>query len=269
MSKLTHLDEAGRAAMVNVAEKPVTRRKAIAQAVVAMPPETLALIMGGQVPKGDVLAVARVAGIMAAKRTSDLIPLCHPLSLSRVAVSFSSDRAAGLLTIEAEAEVDAQTGVEMEALTAVSVAALTVYDMVKSASRGLTIGPVRLLSKEGGASGRFVAGDESIEAPSTPEPAPKKRTAARTAKAVPVRARTIMSATAAPKPDAPASSTRERVRRFMAANKLQVTGWAEAAGLAPSTLYSYLHGRLPRLSAEDQARLAKAAGVSPRDLFGQ
>ena len=156
MSKLTHLDEKGHAAMVDVADKDVTSRSAIAQGTVQMEASTLAAIRDGKVPKGDVLAAARIAGIMAAKRTPELIPLCHTLLLSKVAVDFEVDEAANAIIITAEVRCKGQTGVEMEALTAVSVAALTIYDMAKALEKGMTIGEIRLLEKQGGKSGTYV-----------------------------------------------------------------------------------------------------------------
>jgi len=136
--------------MVDVGAKPVTDRRAVAQALVRMKPETAALVEAGDAPKGDVVAVARIAGIQAAKRTAELIPLCHPLPLSFVDVAVAIDAAAGLVTLTAEARTSGQTGVEMEAMTAASVAALTVYDMVKGVERGVEIAEVALLSKSGG-----------------------------------------------------------------------------------------------------------------------
>ncbi len=150
---LTHLDEAGRARMVDVGDKPVSARRAVARAVVRMAPETAAAVRDGDAPKGDVLGPARIAGIQAAKRTWELIPLCHQLPLSFVDVSAEVDAAAGAVTLTAEARTSAQTGVEMEALTAASVAALTVYDMVKGIERGVTIEQVALVEKSGGRSG--------------------------------------------------------------------------------------------------------------------
>ena len=152
--KLTHFDEAGRAAMVDVSAKAETSRTAIARGRIVMAPETLALIRGGQVGKGDVLGVARLAGIMAAKRTSDLIPLCHPLMIAKVTVDLEP-AGADAIEIEATVKVNGQTGVEMEALTAVTVAALTVYDMCKAADRGMRIEAVRLVHKSGGKSGTY------------------------------------------------------------------------------------------------------------------
>lgn len=153
MTELTHLDETGRAAMVDVGDKDVTRREAVAAASIVMQPDTLALIESGGHSKGDVFAVARIAGIQAAKRCSDLIPLCHPLPLSSVKVELQANAAAHSVDITATCKLAGRTGVEMEALTAASVAALTIYDMCKAVDRGMVIGDVRLLSKSGGASG--------------------------------------------------------------------------------------------------------------------
>jgi cyclic pyranopterin monophosphate synthase len=155
VSDLTHLDETGRARMVDVGDKPATDRRAVARAVVRVTPETAALVAAGDAPKGDVVSVARIAGIQGGKRTSELIPLCHPLALSFLGVEVSVDVAAGEITILAEARTTGQTGVEMEALTAASVAALTVYDMVKGIERGAEISSVALESKSGGRSGEW------------------------------------------------------------------------------------------------------------------
>ena len=148
---LTHVDERGSARMVDVANKVVTHRRAIAGAFITMQPATIAMIVEGRAPKGDVLAVARVAGIMAAKRTSDLIPLCHPLALTHASVDLTPEE--GGIRIEATVETDGKTGVEMEALTAAGVAALTLYDMCKAVERGMTVQGLGLLRKEGGKSG--------------------------------------------------------------------------------------------------------------------
>ncbi|MGI9952294.1 cyclic pyranopterin monophosphate synthase MoaC [Moorellaceae bacterium AZ2] len=151
---LTHLDAKGQARMVDVGAKGITERLAVARGRVVMNPATLKLILEGRVPKGDVLAVARVAGIMAAKRTGELIPLCHPLNLTSAAVEFR-DLGGGVLEIEGRVKTTGQTGVEMEALTAVSVAALTIYDMCKAVDRGMVITDVRLVEKSGGRSGTW------------------------------------------------------------------------------------------------------------------
>jgi cyclic pyranopterin phosphate synthase len=155
MSELTHLDAAGRARMVDVGDKPVSDRRALARALVRVSPETARAVEAGDAPKGDVLGTARIAGIQAAKRTSELIPLCHPLSLSFIGVEGSVDAGRGEITITAEARTTGQTGVEMEALTAAAVAALTVYDMVKGIERGAEIAEVVLLEKSGGRSGEW------------------------------------------------------------------------------------------------------------------
>jgi cyclic pyranopterin monophosphate synthase len=156
MSTLTHLDAHGHASMVDVSEKNITTRTAVAQGEVRMLPSTLAAIRDGDVPKGDVLAAARIAGIMAAKRTPELIPLCHTLLLSKVGVEFELDAIASRVVITATVRCNGQTGVEMEALTAVTVAALTVYDMAKALEKTMTIGNIRLLEKQGGKSGDWV-----------------------------------------------------------------------------------------------------------------
>jgi cyclic pyranopterin phosphate synthase len=153
--KLSHVDRLGRPRMVDVSDKPVSARRAVAEATVKMDQETLTLVIDGAGPKGDVLSVAELAGIMAAKRTSELIPLCHPLPLTEVSVEITPERKSGVLTITASAATTAQTGVEMEAMTAASIAALTVYDMVKSADRFVTVTNVRLLEKSGGKSGSW------------------------------------------------------------------------------------------------------------------
>lgn len=157
MTKLTHLDEAGRARMVDVGAKEVTARTAVAEGFIAMTAETLKLALSGDAKKGDVLAAARIAGIMAAKKTSELIPLCHPLALTKAAVDFTPSQEPAGLGIRAEVSVTGQTGVEMEALTAVSVAALTVYDMLKAVDRDMEIGAIRLVAKSGGRSGDYTA----------------------------------------------------------------------------------------------------------------
>lgn len=152
---LTHLNDKGEAHIVDIGDKAVTRRRAVAQARIVAQPETVAAIMGGGLKKGDALAVARVAGIMAAKKTSDLIPLCHPIPLTKVSVDITAD-GDGAILVHASAETTGQTGVEMEALVAASTAALTLYDMAKAIDRGMTITDLCLLEKSGGKSGDFV-----------------------------------------------------------------------------------------------------------------
>ena len=163
--QLTHLDARGHAAMVDVGDKAVTTRVAVAQGEVQMAPATLAAIRDGNVPKGDVLAAARIAGIMAAKKTPDLIPLCHTLLLTKVTVDFEIDAAASRVVITALVRCNGQTGVEMEALTAVSVAALTIYDMAKALEKGMVIGPILLVEKQGGKSGSWQRPEASAVTP--------------------------------------------------------------------------------------------------------
>ena len=152
---LTHFDDQGRAHMVDVSDKPVTARIAVARGAVKMSVETLALITEGRAKKGDVLSVARLAGIMAAKKTADLIPLCHPLPITKVALDLTPDSSLPGIVVEATVKTGGQTGVEMEALTAVSIACLTIYDMVKAVEKSMTIEGIHLVLKDGGKSGRY------------------------------------------------------------------------------------------------------------------
>jgi cyclic pyranopterin monophosphate synthase len=156
MTKLSHLDEQGRARMVDVSEKEITSRIAIARGTVHMRPETLALIREDKIEKGDVFSVARVAGIMAAKKTSELIPMCHPLNITSVEIDLTPRQEPARVEIEASVRVSGKTGVEMEALTAVSVAGMTIYDMCKAVDREMSIGEIRLVKKSGGKSGTFI-----------------------------------------------------------------------------------------------------------------
>jgi cyclic pyranopterin phosphate synthase len=156
MPSFTHIDEKGSVRMVDVTEKEPTDRRAVAQGIISMNPSTFRMIKNRKVKKGNVIETARIAGIMAAKKTSDLIPMCHPLNLTHVAVDFYPDESASSIRIESSVKIFSQTGVEMEALTAVSVAALTIYDMCKSYDREIVISNIRLLEKEGGKSGKFV-----------------------------------------------------------------------------------------------------------------
>src|ERR1041385_5410717 len=156
MSQLSHLDEQGRARMVDVSGKDVTSRIAIARGTIHMRAETLALILEDKIEKGDVFSVARVAGIMAAKKTAELIPMCHPLNLTSIAVDFTAEKSPPRVEIETTVRVSGKTGVEMEAMTAAAVAGLTIYDMCKAVDREMTIGEIRLVKKSGGKSGTFV-----------------------------------------------------------------------------------------------------------------
>ena len=195
--RLTHVDRGGRPRMVDVSDKPPTARRAVAEALVTMTPETLRLVIDGEAAKGDVLTVAELAGVMGGKRTADLVPLCHPIPLTDLLVTATPDRGAGGVRIRAEAATTAQTGVEMEALTAAMVAALTVYDMVKGVERGVEIRSVRLLSKIGGKSGDWhrPADAEQI--------APRQRA---------VRARPIAEARRVPDTKRQGAGTRSRTK---------------------------------------------------------
>jgi cyclic pyranopterin phosphate synthase len=156
MAKLSHLDEQGRAKMVDVSDKDITSRIAVARGTIHMRAETLALILGDKIEKGDVFSVARVAGIMAAKKTSELIPMCHPLNITSVEIDLTPAENPARVEIEASVRVSGKTGVEMEAMTAVAVAGLTIYDMCKAVDREMSIGEIRLVKKSGGKSGTFI-----------------------------------------------------------------------------------------------------------------
>jgi cyclic pyranopterin phosphate synthase len=156
MSKLTHFNESGEAHMVNIGDKKITARRAVVSGHICMEPATLALITQGTHKKGDVLGISRIAGIMATKRTADLIPLCHPLALTYVSIDFKIDEISNLIECTVATETEGQTGVEMEALTGTQVALLTIYDMCKAVDRGMVIGDVKLIEKSGGKSGRWV-----------------------------------------------------------------------------------------------------------------
>lgn len=253
MSKLTHLGEDGSAHMVDVSAKGASERSATAEARVSMSAEALAALREGQAKKGDVLGAARIAGIMAAKRTADLIPLCHPLPITHASVEAEEEE--GAIRIRATVKTVGVTGVEMEALTAATVAALTVYDMLKAVDRHMTIGDVRLLEKTGGGSG-------VVEAP------PRLRVAQAPRRAS--RARELMHETGAVRVAAlPTSDARrDAFRRFMSERRLQATVWARKANVPVALIYSFLHGRTRELDASAAEKLAAAEGVSLRELFG-
>jgi cyclic pyranopterin phosphate synthase len=267
MTKLTHLDEKGGARMVDVSAKDPSERTAMAEAIVRMKPETLALVLEGAAPKGDVLAAARIAGIMAAKKTSDLIPLCHPLPIAGVTIACEPDEQESLIRVLASVKVTGPTGVEMEALTAATVAALTIYDMLKAAERGIVIESVRLVSKEGGKSGVY-------RAEKKPEPSRSAAVRRSAAAAVSVR-RTrqrsqpveIMGEGALRKLPSDHNAKRDALRRFMASRGLTAHAWARDAGVAVGVIYSFLHGRTHALTKTEESKLAEAAGVSPEDLY--
>jgi cyclic pyranopterin phosphate synthase len=251
MSRLSHIDDRGSARMVDVSEKPATERAATAEGLIILSAEAYAAAKSGNAPKGDILGTARIGGIMAAKRTSELIPLCHPVALTNAGIDFEwlDDRQA--IRVVATAKTCAQTGVEMEALTAVAVAALTAYDMIKALDKSATIDGIRLLKKSGGESGVFLA---SVAKPSRPASA-----------AVKTRARPKMTEAATPRPGPLAQ--REAFREFMASNRLRPTQWAKEAGIPSAQLLAYLTGQLKSLSPEAAKKLARAAKVRVEDMF--
>ena len=262
MSKLSHLDEEGRAAMVDVSEKSATERIATAEAIVVLSQEAFDLVVAGEIKKGDVLATARIAGIMAAKKTSELIPLCHPLALTHSSVEFTALPERPGFRIVASAKTTGQTGVEMEALTAASVAALTVYDMVKAVDKSAVVESIRLLTKSGGKSG-------SYQAPEKPVPEnPVKERPAKAARAGKASPRVLMHETAAPRAGVP-SGEREGLRSFMLAHRLRASEWAKSAGVPVNELYGFLSGHSRALSHASAERLAKAARASLDEMFGR
>ncbi len=252
MTNLTHLDESGAARMVDVSAKDTTEREATAEAVIVLSAEAFGAIAAGEAPKGDVLAAARIAGIMAAKKTSELIPLCHALPLSKAEIAFEPVPEKNAIRIEATVKTVARTGVEMEALTAASIAALTVYDMTKAIDKGAVIEGVRLLAKSGGNSGSFSAPLRSMRklahAPSRGRPTP------------------LMGEVTAPVIAAP-DAKRAAFRNFMTSNQLRATEWAKTAGIPASQLYAFLTGRLRNLTDDAIQKLARAARVRPEDMF--
>jgi cyclic pyranopterin monophosphate synthase len=266
MTKLTHLDEKGSARMVDVSAKDPTQRTAMAEAIVRMKPETLDLVLEGKAPKGDVLAAARIAGIMAAKKTSELIPLCHPLPIAGVTIACEPDETDSLIRVLASVKVTGPTGVEMEALTAATVAALTIYDMLKAAERGIVIESVRLVSKEGGKSGVYRA-----DKPEASRSSAVRRSAAASASVRRTRQRSqpveVGDGGAPRKTASDHNARREALRRFMASRGLTAHSWAKDAGVAVGVIYSFLHGRTHTLTKNEESKLAEAVGVTPDDLY--
>ncbi len=261
MTKLTHLDEAGAARMVDVSAKEATARAATAEATIVLSAEAFGAVVGGTAKKGDVLAAARIAGIMAAKKTSELIPLCHPIALTGATVDFEPDAARGAIRILASAKTMGPTGVEMEALTAASIAALTIYDMVKAVDRGAIIEGVKLVAKSGGKSGDFVT-----EAAKPAKPA--YRSAGMIGRAKPSA---IMGEVSAPKPSAnqqrEVGQQREAFRAFMTSNRLRATQWAKDAGVPVSEIYAFLTGKTRGMPNDVAEKLARVARTRMEDMF--
>jgi cyclic pyranopterin phosphate synthase len=256
MTELTHLDDRGAARMVDVSDKEITAREATAEATILLSENAFAALQDGTVPKGDVYAAARIAGIMAAKKTSELIPLCHPLPLTKVEIAFEADTGRNAVRTIATVKTTARTGVEMESLTAASIAALTLYDMLKAIDKGAVIETIRLLTKSGGKSGDFAASAKRKVAPATQ---PVRRA---------TRPKTLDQESAAPlQAKAAAGADREAFRQFMIANRLRATDWAKQAGVPSAQVYSYLTGKSRALSTDVAERLAKAARVRVEDMF--
>jgi len=249
MTKLSHLDEKGAARMVDISGKDVTEREAVAEAVIALSAEAFEAVASGGAPKGDVLAAARIAGIMAAKKTPELIPLCHTIPLAKAEIEFEMLAERNAVRILATMKTAAQTGVEMEALAAAAIAALTIYDMTKALDKSAIIESVRLLTKSGGKSGRFAA------RPSAPS---ARRRSAPTA---------LMNEVIAPVPRPDATGRREALRAFMVSRHLHATEWAKQADVPSSQIYAFLTGRLRDLPQDSAERLARAANVRIEDLF--
>lgn len=255
MSKLTHLDSQGAARMVDVSDKDVTDREAKAQAVITLSAEAFEAVTGGTAGKGDVLAAARIAGIMAAKKTGELIPLCHPIAITKASVDF--EPADNAVRVIATVKTSGQTGVEMEALTAASIAALTIYDMVKAVDKAAVIGDVRLLSKTGGKSGDFVAAERKATKPAYRSTGSRGR----------AKPSTLMGEVVAPAPARDANGQRDAFRTFMTTRRLRATEWAKDAGVPAAQIFAFLTGKQRSLPTDVAERLARAAKARVEDMF--
>jgi cyclic pyranopterin phosphate synthase len=274
MSKLSHLDEQGAARMVDVSAKTETARAAMAESTIVLSADAFAAVMAGSAPKGDVLAAARIAGIMAAKRVPDLIPLCHPLPITGAELAFEA--ADNRIRITATVKTVGKTGVEMEALTAAAVAALTVYDMVKAIDKEAVIGDIRLVSKTGGKSGTFTphgraqsgdakaAGTVPVNKSAAMGDSPRQ-TAPRGGRAKP---KVLMGEVFAPPAAGGRDARREAFRAFMTGRRLRASRWAKEAGVPLGEIMGYLTGQSRGFSQATLEKLAKAARVSPEDMFG-
>jgi cyclic pyranopterin phosphate synthase len=257
MSKLTHLDANGAAHMVDVSAKDATAREATAEATITLSADAFAAVIEGTAPKGDVLAAARIAGIMAAKKTSELIPLCHPLALSKASVDFEPQPDANAIRISATVKTTGQTGVEMEALTAASIAGLTIYDMIKAVDKTAVIGGVRLVAKSGGKSGEYRATARSALKPAAPSGAAPMRS----------KPATLMGEVAAPRPRADTATQREAFRAFMASRGLRATEWAKSAGVPSGQILAFLTGKSRAIPGDVAEKLAAVARARVEDMF--
>ena len=262
MTRLTHLDDKGAARMVDVSAKDDTARAATAQSIVAMSPEAFAAVMDGTAPKGDVLAAARIAGIMAAKKVPELIPLCHPLPITAAEVNFEAGD--NRITITAMVTTVGKTGVEMEALTAASIAALTIYDMIKAVDKSAVIESTRLLAKSGGKSGTYLSAPKEAVRRSAPAQESVRETVQRGARATP---KVIMGEVFAPRSASGPDARREAFRAFMTRHRLRATAWARDAGVPVGEVMGYLIGKSRGFSQPTLEKLAKAAKVAPEEMF--
>ena len=260
MTKLSHLDEHGAARMVDVSDKDITARQACAEAIIHMSEQAFSAAISGTGPKGEVLATARIAGIMAIKRTSDLIPLCHPLAISEATIDFEPLPKQNALRILASVKTNGKTGVEMEALTGASVAALTVYDMIKALDKSSQIGPIRVLTKSGGKSGNY-----SIPQSHTRHVSSGFRDAS-------ARGQGKVIEPSQHPPYVPAQAlggaARQALRTFMAKHHLQASQWAKDANVPVAQVYGFLTGKTHTIAPEALSKLASVVGVRPQDLFG-
>jgi cyclic pyranopterin phosphate synthase len=257
MSKLTHLDDQGAARMVDVSGKDAGAREATAEATIVLSQEAFAAVASGEAPKGDVLAAARLAGIMAAKKTPELIPLCHAIPLAKAEIAFEMLADRNAIRITATTKTVAQTGVEMEALTAATVAALTVYDMTKAVDKSAVIESIRLLTKSGGKSGPYVAPPARTARKPAAAPAARGR----------ARAAVLMGEVVGPAAPRDGAGQREAFRAFMVSHRLRATDWARQAGVPAAQIYAFLTGQLRALPPDVAERLASAARVRVEDMF--
>ena len=251
MSKLTHLDEHGAARMVDVSGKPPTDREATAETTITMSAEAYEAAVSGTGKKGDVLAAARIAGIMAAKKTSDLIPLCHPIAITKASIDFEQLADRHALRIRATVKTTGQTGVEMEALTAASIAALTVYDMIKAVDRAAVIDGTKLIAKSGGKSGVYRS---------------TSRESAQPVKPALGKVSVLMSETGMAKSN-DVNAQRDAFRDFMTTHRLRASDWAKQADVPVAQIYSFLTGKSRAMSPEAASKLAAVARVRPEDMF--
>ena len=257
--------------MIDISDKVSTDREAIAEAEIVMSGEAFSAVDSGNAKKGDVLGAARIAAIMAAKKTAELIPLCHPIAITRAEVAFELDDARNAVRVRTTVKSRSQTGVEMEALKSASIGVLTIYDMIKAVDREACITSVRLLRKSGGKSGTFVA----AEAP-TSERARKAKETTVVAHPSPTMARRPSILQDAASPPIPhlkgrqsnqTAAQREAFRAFMTSRRLRATEWAKQAGVSPSQIFAYLTGRSHQIPRDTAERLARVVRVRTEDLF--